>query len=817
MIKKAIRFLSLALCAALLFGMLPGMTAFATEEETEAAVQETETATQEAEAVGETETTGETEEETTEATEETTEATEEPTEAPTEAPAEETFVETAELLNEDAGIMLMAASAPMSLEELQAKFPHGMYWNHYVSAEWETGDNLYANWNESFGDSVTWSPCASHNQSYTVGSYDCNFFDGGLQCCGFARKLGFDAYGTKVTSWYDGASIWEIKPGDVVHYKGLGADATNGHWVFVTAVSGTTLTLGECNIVGDLCGIRWGRTLDISGAYDITVYSAPWNLYENSGPQYEVDSRYVTPFRAYTFSSDPIKCYASIADGMNDDPYFPGYINSDHECVIQKVYTNGWCEVDIPWDGPDTGNKYMRISDFLGSDTLIAASFNTVYPVYQRSDLQTAWSTPIVMDRPIYKTGQYGERSQILYWTENEYYCGWLDHTITPPQSVTVSVVPGTSTTNTTFTWDVSSEVTMASIRIFKDAPWTGEDHSIHGITDRTVSQILPVGTYYAYVDALDSSDNGCYVTSSANPISFVVGQGVSYTVSFNANGGSDAPGEQIKLPDTALTLSSAVPVRDGYLFKGWATSANASTAAYQPGGSFTTNADTTLYAVWAKKSAGEGDPQIIVSKPIGIKGHQVDVTISLKNNPGIASMRLTVGYDKNLLKLIHVTDGGNLGTEIHSDNLNACPYTLSWANDLATENYSYNGEIVTLTFEVAENAQQVQSPVTVYYDYEDYDIFDVNGKRVEFFPVDGSVNITNVLIGDVNKDGKVNTLDRMTLTRYLAKWKGYTEDTIDMTAADVNCDGHVNTLDRMILTRHLGKWTWYEQLPYNG
>ena len=29
-------------------------------------------------------------------------------------------------------------------------------------------------------------------------------------------------------------------------------------------------------------------------------------------------------------------------------------------------------------------------------------------------------------------------------------------------------------------------------------------------------------------------------------------------------------------------------------------------------------------------------------------------------------------------------------------------------------------------------------------------------------------------LIGDVNEDGKVNTLDRVILTRYIAKWEGY-------------------------------------------
>lgn len=71
-----------------------------------------------------------------------------------------------------------------------------------------------------------------------------------------------------------------------------------------------------------------------------------------------------------------------------------------------------------------------------------------------------------------------------------------------------------------------------------------------------------------------------------------------SYAVSYNANGGSGAPAAQTKWYGTALKLSSAVPTRSGYNFKGWATSASGS-AAYQPGGSYTANAAATLYAVW--------------------------------------------------------------------------------------------------------------------------------------------------------------------------------------------------------------------------
>ena len=71
------------------------------------------------------------------------------------------------------------------------------------------------------------------------------------------------------------------------------------------------------------------------------------------------------------------------------------------------------------------------------------------------------------------------------------------------------------------------------------------------------------------------------------------------YTVSFNANGGKNAPADQKKIENTALTLTSAKPERDGYSFAGWASAATATAAEYQPGASFYLNKSVTLYAVW--------------------------------------------------------------------------------------------------------------------------------------------------------------------------------------------------------------------------
>ncbi|MBR4691980.1 MAG: InlB B-repeat-containing protein, partial [Oscillospiraceae bacterium] len=77
-----------------------------------------------------------------------------------------------------------------------------------------------------------------------------------------------------------------------------------------------------------------------------------------------------------------------------------------------------------------------------------------------------------------------------------------------------------------------------------------------------------------------------------------------TYTVSYDANGGAAAPEAQTKTEEADLTLSSAVPTREGYAFLGWAESSGAEEAQYLPGGSFTADADTVLYAVWRQQTA---------------------------------------------------------------------------------------------------------------------------------------------------------------------------------------------------------------------
>ncbi|MBE7001271.1 MAG: hypothetical protein E7421_01035 [Ruminococcaceae bacterium] len=68
------------------------------------------------------------------------------------------------------------------------------------------------------------------------------------------------------------------------------------------------------------------------------------------------------------------------------------------------------------------------------------------------------------------------------------------------------------------------------------------------------------------------------------------------------------------------------------------------------------------------------------------------------------------------------------------------------------------------------------------------------------------------VLVGDINGDGSVNSLDSLVLAKHLADWADYSD--IDLLAADVNGDGKVTNIDYVILERHIAGWEGYETLP---
>lgn len=96
----------------------------------------------------------------------------------------------------------------------------------------------------------------------------------------------------------------------------------------------------------------------------------------------------------------------------------------------------------------------------------------------------------------------------------------------------------------------------------------------------------------------------------------------VTYTLNYNANGGAGAPASQSASSTTGsytFTISSTVPTKAGYTFKGWSTSSSATTASYQPGNTINVTGTTTLYAVWeaapAKDVQQTGEGTVTIRK----------------------------------------------------------------------------------------------------------------------------------------------------------------------------------------------------------
>ena len=123
--------------------------------------------------------------------------------------------------------------------------------------------------------------------------------------------------------------------------------------------------------------------------------------------------------------------------------------------------------------------------------------------------------------------------------------------------------------------------------------------------TALTLSSVKPTRTGYSFQGWATSSSGGvsyaagASYTANAAVTLYAVWKANNYSVVYNPNGGTGAPGKQTKVHNVTLKLSGTKPTRANYTFKGWGTSASTKTVAYLPGANYTTNAGITLYAIW--------------------------------------------------------------------------------------------------------------------------------------------------------------------------------------------------------------------------
>lgn len=111
-------------------------------------------------------------------------------------------------------------------------------------------------------------------------------------------------------------------------------------------------------------------------------------------------------------------------------------------------------------------------------------------------------------------------------------------------------------------------------------------------------SMPTPTRTGYSFQGWYTSSSGGSKVTSSTKATKsmtvYAHWKRKSYTVTFNANGGTVSPTS--KTVESGTTISLPTPTREGYTFGGWYTSASGGTKV----SSLTVTKNQTLYAYWS-------------------------------------------------------------------------------------------------------------------------------------------------------------------------------------------------------------------------
>lgn len=443
----------------------------------------------------------------------------------------------------------------------------------------------------------------------------------GYQCHGYARWLSYYVWGSDFrngngTNWtrYEATSsdskIDKLVPGDVIRYR-AGTSKSWNHTIFVTSISGDTVYFTDCNSDGN-CTVKWDRSFSKStlSTYLKTTLYKPENEASSTGRGYiahytlnnlgKHTHSYISNYEA----AHPHKVYKKCSCG---DWYYTGdtkYLDSCSDCwdknrvdvwasrvnetteLSEGIVKNRY-QFWFKFANKDTGalyNSYGSIRGYKSKISVYNPDGSELYS-YTYDDSDYNWIRAIPEKIGKYKieivltgniTAKYSEYFEVKSDAQITFDTGHL------------IMVKGQSKSfyaKATGNWPKNSYIKESINTNIATAKRDG--HTI------TITAVKPGITFYS-LKIIDPEGN----VLTEKRIMIKVSPDV-YKVTYYANGGSGAPMEQEKKYGVNLTLSSTVPLRNGYVFTGWNTKEDGSGKKYSPGDIYSENEKLNLYAQW--------------------------------------------------------------------------------------------------------------------------------------------------------------------------------------------------------------------------
>lgn len=488
-------------------------------------------------------------------------------------------------------------------------------------------------------------------------------------------KIGYDAYGSNPKNWSRAYNLDNIKPGDIINYLGQGhtvfVTGVNGDTVYFAECNWGS----RCIIKWDrslkkseftnllnvyvapkaLSGGSSSHEHSYSGSYfeaahphriyqkcscGKTKYTGATKAYQNCSTCMKLSTAYVMPVKAYTINTGKTTVYSSVNGTAKSNKIYETDL-----CTISQIYDCGWCKVTFPLDSGGTDTGYCKIGVFMKGGGYIAYTSKQT-STYRRSDLKTS-NGNIASGAKIYILGTAGSAVQIAFpLNSSTWKIGWV-----PSSTIKCTVAynaNGGSGSMTNTSAQYNSTFTLAANKFTK----TGYSFSGWNVYRNSDKKWYVSGQ--GWKTASEISKNNYSKALYKNQWSGILGQAWmnfsktndtftfyavwtpnKLSVNYHANGGTISSdtyklssnivykkSNNEKLTQTwtynntqtngLYNASSFGLKRDGYIFKGWGTTASGGTVFDQNDAKLVPasinskikngNCTTTLYAIWEKK-----------------------------------------------------------------------------------------------------------------------------------------------------------------------------------------------------------------------
>ena len=194
-----------------------------------------------------------------------------------------------------------------------------------------------------------------------------------------------------------------------------------------------------------------------------------------------------------------------------------------------------------------------------------------------------------------------------------------------------------------------------------------------------------------------------------------------TYTVTFNANGGTGTMTAQTFTAGTAQNLTANAFTRTGYTFSGWNTAANGSGTSYANAASYTATGNVTLYAQWTANASGGGSGGSSGGGGGGGGG-----------GSSVSTYAVTFNANGGTGTMSPQTFTGGTGQNLTANAFTRTGYTFSgWSTAANGSGTSYSdGERITPTRNLTLYAQWIQNEAVTHTV-----TFDANGGTGEMSP----------------------------------------------------------------------------------